>query len=67
MSNWRAWQDLNLRHLAPEASALSTELQARDSFFLLVFDFFTLTLAPSHWERGFEEVEEEKKRKTLSR
>ena len=25
---WRAWQDLNLRHLAPEASALSTELQA---------------------------------------
>ena len=26
---WRAWQDLNLRHLAPEASALSTELQAR--------------------------------------
>ena len=27
--NWRARQDLNLRPSAPEADALSTELQAR--------------------------------------
>src|SRR4051812_465777 len=27
--NWCAWQELNLRPLAPEASALSAELQAR--------------------------------------
>lgn len=30
-SAWYARQDLNLRHLAPEASALSTELRALDS------------------------------------
>ena len=29
---WRARQESNLRHLAPETSALSTELRALDSF-----------------------------------
>lgn len=28
LRNWRAWQELNLRPLASEASALSAELQA---------------------------------------
>ena len=30
MGSWYAWQGSNLRPLAPEASALSTELQARE-------------------------------------